>query len=213
MGSGSSLDTLNNDIANLIVGAKADFARNPYDGSSQGRLKTLLDLQSLLSTRQISQSELGLIRDQVAQQMAQQPLAQSQAPPTPVPVPVRQVAPPVTLPQAQQPMSSLPGPNDLAAILARQAAGTPQVPTPPPAASSTPDPTSLIEKLRAAGLLPGAASTNSPAPPAKTPVTSTAQPSSNLPALPFVGGGALQPRQAFAEIQNDVQLKPASLKM
>lgn len=212
MGPGSSLDTLNNDIANLIVGAKAEFARNPFDGSCQDRLKTLLQLQNLLSTRQISQSELALVREQVAQQMSAQTLTQSQASPTPVPVPIRQAAP-VALPQApaqqQQTLNSLPGQNDIAALLARQSV-TPQIPTPtPPPAVNKPDPTSLLEQLRAAGILPGVpASKGSPALP-KTPVAVSTPP--NFPTLPFVGGGLS--RQVFAEIPNDVQLKPASLKM
>lgn len=208
MGPGSSLETLKNDIANLIVGAKTEFARNPFDGSSQGRLKTLLDLQNLLSTQQISQSELALIREQVAQQMISQPHAQSNAPPTPVPMPVRQVALP---PSAPAPFAQSSGPNDLAALLSassrQNSTPHPQIsPTPPPTTSAKPDPTSLIEQLRAAGILPGASS-SSPALPKATTTSTTP-----LSQIPYVGNN-LPPRQALADLPNDVQLKVASLKM
>jgi pre-mRNA cleavage complex 2 protein Pcf11 len=184
--------------------------------------------------------QIALIKEQVAQLSL---AAKPQPPPTPV-VPPPAPAP-VTVPQppAQQPtLASLLGGSDALAALLARASATPQAPTPPqqpvqpvrspqpqyakpqyppvlpPASSSTAvvDPNSLLEKLRAAGMIP-----------AVTPVTSTPPlTSSSLagngilpggfpPQLPYLNKPYVHSstRSPLNEIPNDVQLKPASLKM
>ncbi len=232
----NSVDILNSDIANLIAASKVEFAQNPYDNSIQTRLKALLDLQSILQSQKLPPDQIALIKDQVTQLSI---AAKPQPPPTPVPAPA-----PVAVSQspAQQPTlaSLLGGPGALAALLAR-ASATSQVPTPPPPqpvlpvrspqpAYSTPqypvipppalppaavtDPNSLLEKLRAAGMLPAVSAATS------TPPALPASLAGNLPPvfpqpLPFLNqpstGNIIRP--PLNEIPNDVQLKPASLKM
>jgi len=234
----NSIETLNSDIANLIAASKVEFAQNPYDGSIQTRLKALLDLQSILQSQKLPPDQIALIKDQVAQLSI---AAKPQPPPTPVVPPPAPVT--VSQPPAQQPtLASLLGGSDALAALLARASATPQVPTPPqqpvqpvrspqsqyakpqyppvpPSASNSTavvDPNSLIEKLRAAGMLP-----------AVTPVTSTPPlASSSLagngilpggfpPQLPYLNKPFVHSstRSPLNEIPNDVQLKPASLKM
>lgn len=233
----NSIETLNSDIANLIAASKVEFAQNPYDGSIQTRLKALLDLQSILQSQKLPPDQIALIKEQVAQLSI---AAKPQPPPTPVVPPPA----PVTVPQppAQQPtLASLLGGSDALAALLARASATPQAPTPPqqhvqpvrspqpqytkpqyppapPASNSTAvvDPNSLLERLRAAGMLP-----------AMTPVTSTPPVASSSiagngvlpggfpPQLPYINKPFVHSstRSPLNEIPNDVQLKPASLKM
>lgn len=223
----NSVDTLNRDIADLITTSKADFAKNPWDNSIQTRLKALLDLQTILSSQQLPPDQIVLIKNQVAQlseaaHSSTLKVAASQ--PTPPPAPVA---------AAQQPsLSSLLGPGALAALLARQST-TPQptpsqstapIRSPPPSAQPTynppsgtpststslPDPGSLLERLRAAGILQGA-------PPTSTPTSlSAALPGKippGFPPPPFINTPPNSSRTPLAEIPNDVILKPASLKL
>lgn len=238
----ASLDTLNSDIANLISGAKIEFAQNPYDGSIQSRLKALLDLQSILSTQQLPSDQLGAVRDQVAHlSLAAKSTSQTQAPPKPMPPPAPVV---VAQPSVQQPsLSSLLGPGALAALMARSSA-TPVAQTPPPPQPVVPVPSpqrqysqppyvpppavavpsapasassSLLDQLRAAGMLPAM-----PATPSTSTPTIPTIPLSHLtgtvppgfpPPLPFLNSPSHNGRPALTEIRNDVQLKSASLKM
>jgi pre-mRNA cleavage complex 2 protein Pcf11 len=234
--SAASLETLNRDIANLIDASKAEFARSPYDSSIQTRLKALLDLQTILSNQQLPQDQIMLIKEQVdALSLAARPAPPVVAP-TPPPAPVVEQPPPV-----QQPtLSSLLGPGGLAALLARQSA-TPQAQTPPPpkpavlvqspqtqftqpsvppvqappAAVAPPDPNSLLEKLRAAGMLPAAtpAPASTPVPPLVLPQAIPGFP----PSLPFLNtpppASAALLRPALGEIPNDVVLNTNSLRM
>jgi pre-mRNA cleavage complex 2 protein Pcf11 len=229
---------LNSDIANLIAASKVEFAQNPYDGSIQTRLKALLDLQSILQSQTLPPDQIALIKDQVAQLSI---TAKPQPPPTPVVPPPAPVI--VSQPPAQQPtLASLLGGSDALAALLARASATTQAPTPPqqpvqpvrspqpqhakpqyppvppPASNSTAivDPNSLLEKLRAAGMLPAVA-----------PVTSTPPLSSNSlagngilpggfpPQLPYLNKPFVHSstRSPLSEIPNDVQLKSASLKM
>jgi pre-mRNA cleavage complex 2 protein Pcf11 len=230
----TSIDTLTSDIANLIAASKADFAQTPWDSSIQTRLKALLDLQTILSSQKLPPDQIALIKDQVAQlSEASKPQSRIQTPPAHVlpPAPVA-VAPPNT----QQPsLSSILGPGALAALLASQSA-TPQ-PTPPtqaqslapvrspqpsraqpsyshlaPSASTTPvpDPNSLLEKLRAAGMLPAVPVAKSAAPLPLGPMAASVPPGI-LP--PFINTPPSAARTPLADIPNDVVLKPASLKM
>lgn len=231
----NSVDTLTSDISNLIATSKADFAQNPWDSSIQTRLKALLDLQTILSSQKLPPDQIALIKDQVAQlSEASKPSSRIQTPLAPVPPP----APVAVAPSpAQQPtLSSLLGPGALAALLASQSA-TPQ-PTPPvqaqpfapvrspppshaqpsfntlaPAVSSStpvPDPASLLEKLRAAGMLPAIpTSTATPSLPLGTVVGSV--PPSIMP--PFISTPPSAARTPLADLPNDVVLRAASLKM
>ncbi|TVY68811.1 Uncharacterized protein LSUE1_G004530 [Lachnellula suecica] len=217
----NSIDVLNSDIANLITVSKADFAQNPWDGSIQTRLKALLDLQTILQSQKLPPDQIALIKIQVAQLSEASKATPKAAPKPPTPVAAAPSQPP-----QQNSLSSLLGPGALAALLARQSATpqptpptqirspqiAPQAPynPPPPAASSTPvpDPNSLLERLRAAGMLPGA------------PVSSTPTPLSSLPANissgfppPFMNTPPMPTRTPLGEIPNDVVLKTTSLKI
>jgi pre-mRNA cleavage complex 2 protein Pcf11 len=211
--------------------SKADFAQNPWDSSIQTRLKALLDLQTILQSQELPPDQIALIRDQVTQlSQASQSAPKNQTPPVHIPpTPVAATS----APAQQTTLSSLLGPGALAALLARQSA-TPQ-PTPPsqptapirspqpghqipyqpppPAASSstsTQDPSSLLERLRAAGILQGAAVvTSSPTP---TNALAGSLPL-GYPPPPFVNTPPNPTRTPLADIPNDVVLKPASLKM
>ena len=227
----SAVDTLNKDIADLIAISKEDFKNNYWDSSIQTRLKALLDLQTILSSQQLPTDQIALIKNQVAQlsEAAHSPVPQAAHPqPTPPPAPV------VAQPPAQQPsLSSLLGSGALAALLARQSA-TPQPPPSQPAtlirspaqsvqpvfsapaatpsvSNPVPDPGSLLERLRAAGILQSG-----------TPATSTPALTLNalagklplgFPPAPFINTPPNASRTPLAEIPNDVVLKPTSLKL
>jgi pre-mRNA cleavage complex 2 protein Pcf11 len=89
---------------------------------------------------------------------------------------------------------------------------------PPPASNPTAvvDPTSLLEKLRAAGMLPPAPRVTSTPPIASNPLTGNGVlPTGFPPQLPYLNKPFVSSstRSPLNEIPNDVQLKPASLKM
>ncbi|KAH0564810.1 hypothetical protein GP486_001799 [Trichoglossum hirsutum] len=149
--SAGSIDSLHNDIANLIATTRTEFATNPYDEGIRQRLKALLDLQSILQSQQLPPDQLKLIKDQVAQltpaSVIPAPVStpippQTQPPPQLTPAsfisaPISTSIPPQAQPsqqqQQQQQQSSLQTmfpPNALAALLASTA--TTQQPTPPP---------------------------------------------------------------------------------
>jgi pre-mRNA cleavage complex 2 protein Pcf11 len=231
----NSIDTLNSDIANLIAAAKAEFAQNPWNSSIQTRLKALLDLQTILSSQRLPPNQIALIKDQVAQlSEASHPPPRMQTPPASLPSPAPIAVTPAT---SQQPsLSSILGSGALAALLARQSS-TPQPTAPtssvapirsppqsraqtsfnpllPHTSSSTPvaDPNSLLERLRAAGMLPSVpGATSSASLPPGTLAGSV--PLGFPPPLPFTNTPPHTARTTLAEIPNDVVLKPASLKM
>jgi pre-mRNA cleavage complex 2 protein Pcf11 len=210
-----TINVLNRDIEKLITTAKAEWALNEYDADVRTRLKALLDLQTILQSQTLPPDQIALIKEQVAQLSASaQPLR------LPSPPPAAPVVPP------QQPtLNSILGPGALQALLARQSA-TPQpqvtaaIQSPqaaysqpsyqPPAATvpvstPTPDPNALLERLRAAGMLPQVPAATTPAfPPGKFP---------GFPPPPFLGTPPSASRTPLASIPNDVVLKPTSLKM
>ena len=218
-----SIARLNSDIDKLITTSKAEWAQNPYDNSIGTRLKALLDLQTILQNQQLPPDQIALIKDQVDQlsQAANKP----QPPSTPVYplVPVAAAQPP-----AQQPsLSSILGPSALAAIA--RASATPQPVAPmqvatqirspqppyvqpyqPPPSAPTPTPapeaSSLLDRLRAAGMLP-AVSTPTSAP---SSLSSLPLPPGFPP--PFLNTPPTASRTPLAGLTNDVVLKPASLK-
>ncbi len=219
-----SVEKLNSDISNLITVSKADFAQNPWDSSIQTRLKALLDLQTILQSQKLPPDQIALIETQVAQlSAAAQPSPKMQTPPAPVPpTPVAAAQQP-----APQPFLGL-SPEALAA-LSRQSATLqshhaapirspqpshnqpPYQPTPSnaPASTEVANPSSLLEQLRARGLLPSAPATTS----TSTPLNAGA---GNVPPgfpPPFTNTPPNASRTPLAEIPNDVVLKPASLKL
>jgi pre-mRNA cleavage complex 2 protein Pcf11 len=79
-------------------------------------------------------------------------------------------------------------------------------PTNAPASTPAPEPSSLLERLRAAGMLPAvSAPNNAPNPMSSLPVPSGFPPS-------FLNTPPSASRTPLANLSNDVVLKPASLK-
>jgi pre-mRNA cleavage complex 2 protein Pcf11 len=224
----NSIARLNSDIDKLITTSKAEWAQNPYDNSIGTRLKALLDLQTILQSQQLPPDQIALIKDQVDQlSEGSQSASKSQFPSAPVPPPASVAA---AQPPAQQPsLSSILGPGALAALARVSATPQPTAPmqagaqirSPQPsyaqppyqqppnlAQTSTPVPeaSSLLERLRAAGMLP-AVSTPTSAP---THMSSLPVPPGFPP--PFLNTPPSASRTPLANLSNDVVLKPASLK-
>lgn len=223
------MDPLHQDIEDLIVTTKREFASAPFDTSTQARLKALLDLQTILRTTVVSPMEMQQIRNQVAQlSLPRAPVVAPVLTPVPLaPTPYLAPPPPQQTPQPTPDLQALLSSNALADILAKatkaQQPSTPaysQAPLPqpqiPPAQPYTP-PTpvpatggsSLIESLRAAGMLPRQ--------PSQVNGSISSQLSYGYPSPPFLHTPSTPPsillRPAVLEIQNDVQLTTASLKM
>ncbi|KAJ8071033.1 hypothetical protein OCU04_001380 [Sclerotinia nivalis] len=234
----ASVDALNRDISYLITSSKAEFAQSPYDGSIQTRLKALLDLQTILQTQRLPPDQIAMIKDQVAQLSGQsQPVPKIPSPrPAPVATPASQPQPQPTLSsllgpgglaallarQSATPQIPTPPPTQAAvAIQSPQPQNALPLQLPFQPASSTPvtasvptpaaDPNSLLERLRAAGMLPSVpAVTSTPIQPPS--VLGGTVPAGFPPSLPFISAPPVS-RTPLLEIPNDVVLKPASLKM
>jgi pre-mRNA cleavage complex 2 protein Pcf11 len=190
---GISVETLSNDIQNLIVAMRAEFAKNPNDNSVQNRLKALLDLQGVVRNTSLPPDQLELIKNKVTELAAVTMKAPSSQMSTPVPgfVPPQShpllhsasVTPVPSSAPEQNPqltLDSLLGPGAMAALLARQAAApqnatsTPPFPSahirsPPPTHAEVPKPSprnplSLLEQLRQAGMIPSATQANTAIP-------------------------------------------------
>ena len=226
----SIVDILKNDISDLIASSKAHFANNPWNSSIQTRLKALLDLQTILSSQQLPPDQITLIKNQVAQ------LYEAAHSSTPHVAPLISTSPPATavvaqLPGQQPSLSSLLGPGALAALLARQSA-TPQPPIPqssapvrspsaaqrvfnvpvtvPSNSTPLPDPNSLLEKLRAAGLLHG----GTPAMSTPTlPLNASAGDSLQGFASPFINTTPSAAKMQLGDVPDDLVLKASSLKL
>ncbi|PMD39005.1 hypothetical protein L207DRAFT_544964 [Hyaloscypha variabilis F] len=223
----NSIARLNSDIDKLITTSKAEWAQNPYDNSIGTRLKALLDLQTILQNQQLPPDQIALIKDQVDQlSQASQAANKPQLPSTPVYPPVPVV---VAQPPAQQPsLSSILGPSALAALA--RASATPQPvasmqaatqirspqppyaqpyqPPPPsaPTATSAPEASSLLDRLRAAGMLPAVST------PTTTSTSSSSVPVPPVFPPPYLNTPPTASRTPLATLSNDVVLKPASLK-
>ncbi|KAJ5090390.1 mRNA cleavage factor complex component Pcf11 [Penicillium argentinense] len=172
-----TLESLHRDLNALVEGARAAFARSPFDISCQQRLQALLDLQRILQQQQLPPDQLRIVQDQVSSLAATQPgpapapIAQNSVPSAPVATPPVPVSTPPTQPTPQS-FQSLFNPGTLADLI--KATANPQQPTPPPQipnpltqmppmppmppASGTPQPAEnpLIQALRMHGLLPSA---------------------------------------------------------
>lgn len=183
---------MSKDIQHLIVAMRVELAQNPHDPSVQTRYKALQDLQGVVSTTSLPPDQLQLIRSRVNELAAvamRAPPAQIPAyfAPAPVPLPLQQARLPSATPTPQPAVTldGLLGPGALATLLQRQSA-TPQnsTPVPPPyanvairspkpthvepprpVAAPTQTPLSLLDKLRAAGMLPPAPAGGAVAPP------------------------------------------------
>ncbi|KAK2590157.1 mRNA 3' end processing factor [Conoideocrella luteorostrata] len=193
---GISVETLSNDIQDLIIAMKAEFTQNPHDASIQNRLRALLDLQGVLQRTSLPPDQLELIKNKVTELAAvtrKVPSSQNSTPVpgygpphsasvAPTPAPAQEQKPQVTL-------DSLLGPGAMAALMARQAAAsqgatmTPPPPfagapirSPPPVqteASKPPpqNPLALLDQLRQAGMLSSTTPTHSSNPAAAPPPT------------------------------------------
>ena len=226
-----SADPLHQDIEDLIVTTKRDFASAPFDTATQGRLKALLDLQTILKTTVVSSVEMQQIRNQVAQLSLPRPPvtapipthAPSAATPYVAPPPPHQT--PQTTPDIQALLSS----NALTEILAKaaksQQPATPtysQAPSPqaqilPAPPYTTPTPTSaiggssLIESLRAAGMLHTQSTPPLNGSVSAQPLHGYAPPPpfSHTPSTPPI----ISVQPTVLKMRNDVELTSASLKM
>ncbi|CEJ92505.1 hypothetical protein VHEMI08155 [[Torrubiella] hemipterigena] len=193
---GSSVENLESDIQTLIAATRVEAAHRPHDVTIQGRLRALQDLQGVMRSTNLPYDQLELIRVKVAELAS---VTIRQPPPQ---------APSPTPPPASAPVSldALLGQGALAALMARTGSNsqtsTPPAgvaalrsppaanmylpPAPPPAAPPAAAPVSndamaLLDKLRLAGMLPGAGnvgSQGSTPPPAAMP----AMPPSIFPA-------------------------------
>lgn len=213
------LDSLNRDIAELVRSTREHLVSSVYDQGLQGRLKALLDLQTLMSQQQLPPDQLQAVRDQITGLSA--PLPQIPAKPQYVPPPQTHQQQP--LPSHQRPLqiptprtadltSFLPSTN-LAEIIAK-ANRPPVTPSAPPGilpqsqpasaahSSATPSiPVDLLATLRAKGLLPADSNTPTNASLGFVP------PPSVTHTPPLLSAGVVRPT-----LINDVELTPASLK-
>lgn len=160
------------DVERMIVAAKLDFAANPYDPEKQKKLKAFLDLQAILKAQQLLPDQLRAIEQQLASlggvssatpapasiAPAPTPLV---APPFPMPTPTPQM-PPIPTPAQSTPVPT--APLSLADMLRGIGGATPtqnSTPIPPPAsappAAAPANTFSLLDTLRAQGLLGGSA--------------------------------------------------------
>lgn len=180
---GISIETLTQDIQNLITTTRAEFSQNPHDPSIPTRLKALQDLFGIVQSTSLPPDQLELIKNKVNELAAVNLRSLPQhskpaVPPQPRPAPVA----PSPAPPAQAPVTldTLLGQGALAALMARGPTQT--TPIPPPVAIRSPPPThveppkpvpaapanpmALMDQLRMAGLLSTPASTPVPPPPA-----------------------------------------------
>ena len=80
------LPKLKEDTKNLISHTQSEFAKNPFDQSTQARLKALLQLSNILDTQQLSPEAIAQIKAQVSSLSAGIRPASVQ-PSTPLPLP------------------------------------------------------------------------------------------------------------------------------
>ena len=144
----NDVEQVKRDVAALVSSRQAQFGANPFDQRLQQQLKALLDLQSVLNTKQLLPAELQAIQSQVS--VLSGAAAQAQPQPTPqpnVPTPSHwqppaqgsqppqyaQPAPPYMQPPSVQPQAhaSLLAPGALTGLQALLANGqkpsTPQI--------------------------------------------------------------------------------------
>jgi len=105
-----SIEKLKDDIQQLIVAGKNEFARDPHDTSKQTRLKALLDLQHIIQSQNMPQAQLMLIKERVAELAVNMrlapvaPAAVASAPMPPLAPYTNTSTPPVALGQQPTPV-------------------------------------------------------------------------------------------------------------
>ncbi|PHH89851.1 hypothetical protein CDD83_5118 [Cordyceps sp. RAO-2017] len=128
---GISVETLSNDIQNLIVAMKAEFSQNPHDASVQNRLRALLDLQGVVQRTSLPPDQLELIKNKVTELAAvtMRPSSAQNSAQMPALVPPPALAAP---------------PHASSSVTPSPASATASTPTPTPTAipNSTPTPAS-----------------------------------------------------------------------
>ncbi|KAL8946296.1 MAG: hypothetical protein Q9222_007286 [Ikaeria aurantiellina] len=237
------LSSLHRDIENLISSTKLEFAARHWDTGLQQKLKALLDLQSIIRSRQLPPDQIQDIRNHVLQlkqasesaMPAPIPSSISMPPPNPVPTPTPSTYPVPTPSNGQSSgdLQALISSNALADILAaaaqaKQSTPVPQLPSsvgPPqyPQATvlETPSNPNHAPSNNADSLLANLTALGMLAPGSSTTsgATTNTYPSSLFPLTNQVHPTtpplqqAHLARPAFAEVRNDVELTNASLKM
>ncbi|CAK7216908.1 mRNA 3' end processing factor [Sporothrix bragantina] len=176
----TSVETLNGDVERLIQATKMEFAEKPYDASVAGRLKALLDLQTILKNQSLEHDKLVLVRTQIDALAVNLPShLKAQYNPTPTP--------PAANPPFQPPPAAAPAPGLSAAVLAALAAaratvaagGTPPAQSaapPPPQPPAQPAGGVSIESLLGKGALAALLAARQQQPPAQQPPQPPPQP-------------------------------------
>ncbi|KAF9634183.1 RNA polymerase II large subunit CTD [Lasiodiplodia theobromae] len=205
-----SIEKIQADVERLIAAAKIDFAANPYDPEKQKRLKTFLDLQTILKVQQLPPDQLRAVEQQLAT-LGGASLAPS-APASTAPVSTPVAPPPFPMPTQTPQIPPIPTP-------------TQQSSTPAPPMAPAAQPPSLADLLRGfGGATPSRNATPVPppasAPPAAMPASSTLSLLDTLRAQGLLGGSST-PMPAFAapapsantgSARNDVELTKESIK-
>ncbi|KAL9588227.1 MAG: hypothetical protein Q9203_002957 [Teloschistes exilis] len=134
------LSSIHQDIENLIFTTKHEFAARHWDADLQTKLKSLLDLQSVLRNEQLLPKQIQDIRDQVTQLVRASrsaslttslpPVSTPQPNPVLMPVPPLYPAPPQPATQSPIDLGSTISSNVLADILASAARAKQSTPTP-----------------------------------------------------------------------------------
>ncbi|KAF2145890.1 uncharacterized protein K452DRAFT_294529 [Aplosporella prunicola CBS 121167] len=219
------------DVERLIQAAKMDFATNIRDPEKQKRLQTFLDLQTVLKSQQLSPKQLEAVEMQLANLggttppqpsvsavSAPAPMTAPMAPPFTIPTPTPQfpsMATPVPQSATPVPISAAApaAPPSLADMLRGFNRGTTPVQAPLPApsaapiippvapAAAPPSGLSLVDLLRAQGLLGGsAAPTPTPAMP-----HSAVPPSSSANDVELTKDSIKRPRPALLNLLYDAR--------
>lgn len=223
------------DLDSLVSEAQSGLAINPHDRELSHKLQALQQLQTILRTQQLSPEDRRRIRDQVEQLKQQsrsrtyvayqthQPTAPPSLPPAPsqysfsssVPLPPHGSSQPGLPPS----IAHFLGQSQLAYSAAHSSTPPPPLappfvppPTSVPVPSSSAAPNSVIDALRAAGILmdgggPARPSSANMLAPGLAPSPATASFTGTPPVLSLVPG-----RSPLSELQNDVQLTTASLR-
>ncbi len=213
------LDSLINDIAELVRTTQEQLAANVYDNGLKGRLTALLQLQDVMSRQLVTPNQVQAIRDQItalSAPLSRVPATASYVPPTQAlhqqPLPFHQPLIPARQQQTNGLQASLDS-KSLADIIARaqQSSATPPAPQ-----ASLPQPQSapnlhssmqpapgvdLVAALRAQGLLPSGSITPANDSNGCVPLPTTSHTPSTL------STSLVRPA-----LINDVELTPASLK-
>ncbi|KAK4121797.1 hypothetical protein N657DRAFT_576730 [Parathielavia appendiculata] len=192
---GISIDKLKDDIQQLIVAEKAEFAQDPLDTSKQTRLKALLDLQMFIQSQDMPQDQLMAIRDRVAAlavNIRPQPAVPAAgagvaAPSAAFPgVPYMNTPTPPVVSQQPTPVPSAAAAAVVAALARPSSAAAAPPPLPAPGGGVSID--SIFGQGALATLLSGAARKSATPQPTATPAPQP--PPAAAPAVPALGPAA-----------------------